>query len=160
MFKQNDHAPLVVVGSDGLEGSHRVVEVAAERAGPDGTPVVVQATKPVSRWMAQLHRDQALRARTVIAWRRFDKLALEHLGTARIESGVVEGSPDEALISVARGRDAREIVVGSRRPGRFGAMLGSVSHRVLRRADHPIVVVPQETQPSRRPGVRGRSTGS
>lgn len=61
---------------------------------------------------------------------------------AAIGHAVVEGEPAEGLMRVARARDAREIVVGSRGLGRLRAVMGSVSHRLLERSDRPVVVVP------------------
>src|SRR5690606_40097722 len=49
----------------------------------------------------------------------------------------------ERLATLARKRDADEIVVGSRGLGRFVAALGSVSHALLEHADRPVVVVPR-----------------
>jgi nucleotide-binding universal stress UspA family protein len=55
---------------------------------------------------------------------------------------VLEGSPSERLAELAREHDVDEIVVGSRRLGRLGAAIGSVSHSLLERADRPVVIVP------------------
>jgi nucleotide-binding universal stress UspA family protein len=135
-------SPTIVVGYDGLKPSRHAVEVAAQRAGPEGTVVVLHVTEPISSWMGRPYRDLALEEQHMAAQRAFSELANYDLGRATIVPEVIEGSPAEALIRVAQGRDAREIVVGSRRLGRIRAMLGSVSHRVLARADRPVVIVP------------------
>ena len=135
-------APVIVVGYDGLEQSRRAVQVAAQRAGPQGTLVVVRATEPVSRMMRKVSYDHAVAVTRVTAERSFDRLAGADLGDVTIEPQVVVGDPTEALLQVAQARDAREIVVGSRGLGRLRSALGSVSHRLLERADRPVVVVP------------------
>jgi nucleotide-binding universal stress UspA family protein len=43
--------------------------------------------------------------------------------------------------AAARNRDAEAIYVGSRGAGRASALLGSVAHEVLHRADRPVTVV-------------------
>jgi hypothetical protein len=75
-----------------------------------------------------------------------------------VEAELVDGSVPEALAEVAKLRDAEEIAVGSRRLGWFRGAVGSVSRRVLREADRPVVVVPRaaaEAEPARR--TSGRS---
>jgi nucleotide-binding universal stress UspA family protein len=137
-----DVAPVVVVGYDGLEESRGAVEVAAQRAGPGGTLVVVHVTEPVSPMMGRPYYHHAVEASRLMAERSFDDLADVDLGSATVEHEVIEGTPAEALMRVARTRGAREIVVGSRGLGRLRALLGSVSHRLLETADRPVVIVP------------------
>jgi nucleotide-binding universal stress UspA family protein len=48
----------------------------------------------------------------------------------------------EAILSGADRLDADVIVLGSRGQGRLSSLLGSVSHRVLQRADRPVLVIP------------------
>lgn len=142
-------SPVVVVGYDGLEASRDAVEVAAQRAGPGGTLVVVRVTKPVSQVMSKPYYDHAVAVTRATAQRSLDRLATAGLGAVRIESEVIEGSPAEALIRVAQDRDAREIVVGSRGLGRLRSLVGSVSHRLLEQSDRPVVVVPTDHSPRR-----------
>jgi nucleotide-binding universal stress UspA family protein len=51
---------------------------------------------------------------------------------------VVDGRPDKVLIQ--RSRDARLVVVGPRRHGFEGVLLGSVGTRLLQRADCPVLI--------------------
>jgi len=68
----------------------------------------------------------------------------------QIERRLVEGAPAAALLRVAKARDADLLVVGRRGLGQIsGLFLGSVSHRCVRLADRPVVVVP----PAHRVGV-------
>ena len=58
----------------------------------------------------------------------------------QVEQRLVEGSPGDVLVDSAR--DADLLVVGSHGRGRFAsALLGSVSHHVLKHAPCPVVVV-------------------
>jgi nucleotide-binding universal stress UspA family protein len=134
--------PVIVVGYDGSEASRLAVEIAAERAGPEGTVVPVHATASASSWLGTPYYQ-----RVVEEIRREGESLLaqtEELdtGLATIEPDLIEGDPADALLRVADVRGAREIVVGSRGLGRFRALLGSVSHAVIERANRPVVIVP------------------
>jgi nucleotide-binding universal stress UspA family protein len=62
----------------------------------------------------------------------------------RVTSLVWEGDPAESIIEAAGAEDAEVIVLGSHARGRIGRLLrGSVSHRVVRDAGIPVVVVPR-----------------
>lgn len=57
------------------------------------------------------------------------------------ETELLEGSPAEAILELARSRDADLIVVGSRGLGTVkGALLGSVSSTIVHHADRPVLV--------------------
>lgn len=65
------------------------------------------------------------------------------------EVELLEGSPPDAILDVAKTHAADLIVVGSRgRGGVTGAVLGSVSSDLVHRADRPVLVA--------RRGARGR----
>jgi nucleotide-binding universal stress UspA family protein len=60
------------------------------------------------------------------------------------EGEVLEGDPATEILRLAHERDADLIVVGSRGLGAFaGTLLGSISSRVVRQADRPVLVVRQ-----------------
>ena len=62
----------------------------------------------------------------------------------RVTSLVWEGDPAESIIEAAGAEGAEVIVLGSHARGRIGRLLrGSVSHRVVRDAGVPVVVVPR-----------------
>ena len=133
----------IIVGYDGSPESKLAVQVAAERAGPQGTVVPIHVTLPASDWLGSAsfepigghthHAAQILMA-------DLDDL---DVGDVSLEPELIEGEPAEALLRIARSRDAREIVVGSRGLGRFRSLLGSTSHALLERADRPVVIVPR-----------------
>jgi nucleotide-binding universal stress UspA family protein len=57
---------------------------------------------------------------------------------------ILEGTPAEVIVEVARTRDAALIVVGTRGHGAVaGALLGSVSSAIIHRSDRPVLVVPK-----------------
>jgi len=57
------------------------------------------------------------------------------------ETELLEGSPAEVVLDLARSRDVDLIVVGSRGLGPTkGALLGSVSSEIVQRADRPVLV--------------------
>ena len=57
------------------------------------------------------------------------------LGGVQWTSDVVAGPTAEVIVAAARNYDAGAIYIGSRGAGRASALLGSVAHDVLRRAD-------------------------
>jgi nucleotide-binding universal stress UspA family protein len=52
------------------------------------------------------------------------------------------GPPADAILDVARARNADEIILGARGLSRLRAALGSVSSEVIHRADRPVTVIP------------------
>jgi nucleotide-binding universal stress UspA family protein len=64
-----------------------------------------------------------------------------------VESVTIEESPAHGLVDLARAREARAIVIGTRgeRP-LAGAILGSTAHKLLHLADRPVLVVPDHLQ--------------
>jgi nucleotide-binding universal stress UspA family protein len=136
---------VIVVGYDGLEESRGAVDAAAELAGSDGTLVIVHVTEPVSPLMGKAYYKHAVETSRCAARRSVDELTQVGLGVAAIEPEVIEGDPADQLIRIAQEWDADGIVVGSRGRGRIRAFLGSVSHRLLEKADRPVVIVPSPT---------------
>lgn len=71
--------------------------------------------------------------------------AVEHAerGGVEVETVVVEEQPAEALVELARERDARAIIVGTHGESPLkGAILGSTPHKLLQLSDRPVLVVP------------------
>jgi nucleotide-binding universal stress UspA family protein len=136
-------APVIVVGYDGSEESRIALAVAADRAGPEGTVIPVHVTVAASKWLGASSYEAAVADAYQAAEARLAEIGEIDTGSASVEPELIEGDPAEALMRVAQSRDAREIVVGSRGLGRFRAILGSVSHELLQRADRPVVIVPK-----------------
>jgi nucleotide-binding universal stress UspA family protein len=132
----------IVVGYDGSNESRAALTVAAAHAGDGGTVVAVFATEPASDWLDTPYYDRAVKSRQERAQRIFGELSNIDLGNVTIEAELADGPVADALADAARYHDAREIVVGSRGLRGIRAALGSVSQRVPRMADRPVVVVP------------------
>ena len=139
----------ILVGYDGSDESREAVAVASDRAGRDGTVVVVHVRPSPARWLDTSHYDHAVE--------RYHRIGNEVLATVpasepdgpTIETQLLDGSPAETLIREAKLYDAREIVVGARGVGLVRSAFGSVSHELLREADRPVVVVPHNAVQAR-----------
>jgi nucleotide-binding universal stress UspA family protein len=149
-----DQSPTIVVGYDGSQEAREAVAVAAQRAGPDGTVVIVHARPSPSEWLDTARHEWAAEEYQ----RRGDEVlsaaADWDLGGPAIATELVDGKPADALIREARRLGAREIVVGSRGFGRLRGALGSVSQALLRDADRPVVVVPRRAARDLEPVAR------
>jgi nucleotide-binding universal stress UspA family protein len=133
----------IVVGYDGSTEAQAALATATARAGKGGTVVAVYATEPASNWLDTPYYARAVETRRHSAARIFDELPSLEVEDVTIEAELADGPAPEALAEVAKLRDADEIAVGSRRRGWVRGALGSVSRRVLRIADRPVVVVPR-----------------
>jgi nucleotide-binding universal stress UspA family protein len=133
----------IVVAVDGSEGARIALDTAFDLAAGSGatlTAVYVRHPSPsfVGSPYAQravseeLHKAEvALAAATAVA---------QQAGTT-IETDELEGEPADAILEAARSRHADLIVVGSRGLGTVaGALLGSVSSKVVHHADRPVLV--------------------
>jgi nucleotide-binding universal stress UspA family protein len=132
----------IVVGYDGSREARAALTAAAGRAGKGGTVVAVYAAEPATSFLDTPHYARAVELRRERAARVFAELPTRGLADVTIETELVDGPAPEALAEVAKLRDAEEIAVGSRRLGWLRGAVGSVSRRVVRMADRPVVVVP------------------
>jgi nucleotide-binding universal stress UspA family protein len=74
-----------------------------------------------------------------------DSLVADHGGLLdglQYELELIGNRPADAIVEVAKARDAELIVVGSRGLGRARYSLGSVSHELLQLSDRPVTVIP------------------
>jgi nucleotide-binding universal stress UspA family protein len=139
----------ILVGYDGSDESREAVAVAAVRAGPRGTVVVVHVRPSPAKWLDTSHYHHAVK--------RYHRLGNQVLATVpasepdgpTIETQLLDGSPAPTLIREAKLHDAREIVVGARGLGRVRSAFGSVSQELMREADRPVVVVPRNAVKAR-----------
>jgi nucleotide-binding universal stress UspA family protein len=134
----------IVVGYDGSAPAKRAVRHAVSLA-QGGLVVVVHAYDAppptlTDRWRELLEHDHVERAQSVL-----DAILLEgndELANAQWEGRLAPGNPAEAILAVAKEVDADSIVVGSHGYGPLSALLGSVSHDLLRIADRPVTIIP------------------
>jgi nucleotide-binding universal stress UspA family protein len=134
----------IVVGYDGSAQARAAVRHATAMA-EGGRVIAVHAYEApppqlTSRWRELLEHEHHDQAQSVL-----DAILLEgndELADANWEARLAHGKPAKALLDVAHEVDADAIVVGSHGYGPVSAILGSVSHELLRNADLPVTVIP------------------
>ena len=134
----------IVAGYDGSPSSRAAVAHAITLAA-GGRVVVVHAHEAApehlnARWREVLDADHLERARAVL-----DEILLDDnadLAGARWEGRLEPGDPADAILRIAEEVGAEALVVGSHGYGPFAALLGSVAHELVRRADRPVTVLP------------------
>jgi nucleotide-binding universal stress UspA family protein len=143
----DDHIDLVLVPVDGSPGSERSLAYASLVAGATGARlVVVVAYDPPIAIRRKAGLLEVQHERTEME-QEASELAEEAVAllTARGHSArgiVVRGDPAEAIIEIAERESPDLIVIGRRGLGRLnGLLVGSVSERVARHADTPVLLV-------------------
>jgi nucleotide-binding universal stress UspA family protein len=132
----------IVLGFDGSGGSKAAMEQAIAMARAFGTSVIVAygyATNPVGGE----NKDQEAVVREL--GQTIAQEAVEHIAAAGVEVAVelIHDRPAEGIMDVAVARGARVIVVGSRGESPLtGAILGSVTYKLVHRSPIPVLVVP------------------
>jgi nucleotide-binding universal stress UspA family protein len=133
----------IVVAVDGSEGAHVALDAAVELAkGFGATLTTVYVRHPQPSFVGSPYAQRGLSSEL-----RKARVALSEAKAVADEAGVgldseeVEGDPADAILELARLRNADLIVVGSRGLGTVaGAVLGSVSSKVVHHADRPVLV--------------------
>jgi nucleotide-binding universal stress UspA family protein len=132
----------IILGFDGSGGSKAALKQAIEMARAFQTNVVVAygyATNP----LGGENRDQEEVVREL--GRTIAHEAEEQIQAAGVDVVVelIHDRPAEGIIDVAVTRQARAIVVGSRGESPLtGAILGSVTYKLVHRSPVPVLVVP------------------
>lgn len=144
-MSERAEGPTIVVGYDGSDPSRSALRRAARRALPDGLVVVVHAYDLPPDLLGSPDYGGLLASRQAHGRALLEALPMEgadELLDVEYETELIGGHPAEAIVNVARVRDADEIVIGARGHGRVRALLGSVSLDVLHHADRPVTVIP------------------
>ena len=132
------HGPVIVVGYDATPGARAALAFALRRARPHGSVVAVHAVTPAREYLGSPYYDRCVERAHLDG-----RTVLEPMPAAGVETALLEGRPAEVIARVAEQRDASEIVVGSAKPGRARALLGSrVVRKLVATAGRPVVVVP------------------
>ena len=131
-----------VVGYDGSPASLAAVREAARRAGAAGCLIIVHAYERPSEALGWPLYDAGVEDAAAEAQALVDSLRGHNaLADTNWVSEAVAGPTAEVIDAAARNHDAEAIYIGSRGAGRARALLGSVAHEVLHRADRPVTVI-------------------
>jgi nucleotide-binding universal stress UspA family protein len=135
----------ILLAVDGSEHAIHAARMAGDLARVMQTESlrIVVAYDPIPSYLGEPNLQQAINARLLEAQEVLQK-ALQTVGEvpAEIHTELIEGSPAEAIIEVARTRNSDLIVIGSRGLGRLvGALLGSTSQKVVSHAPCPVLIV-------------------
>jgi nucleotide-binding universal stress UspA family protein len=149
--------PVIVVGVDGSDHSHRALIWAMRQAAQQHVPLTVLAVRPdlvrpvtgvywgIRAYPEDTHNPEVVQK----AIQEIVEQVRNEIGESapQVTVNVVTGDPAEELIKASR--DAEMVVVGSRGSGGFTSLLmGSVSSKVTHHAACPVVVIRGEGQAS------------
>jgi nucleotide-binding universal stress UspA family protein len=135
----------VIVGYDGSDCAKAALAAAAEVAAAYGDKLIAAFGYDVNPLGGNV--PEWARALREVATERLEearRIVAESAHAIELEAVIVERSPAEGLAELARQRDARVIVVGTRGESPFhAALVGSTPHKLLQLADRPVLVVPE-----------------
>jgi nucleotide-binding universal stress UspA family protein len=134
----------IVVGYDGSDCAKEAVRVAIEVGKAYAETVVIAFGYDLNPVAGELH-DYHAALKELATTRLTEAVALAQASgaDADIEAVIIEQEPAAGLVELARERDARAIVVGTRGGSPLkGALLGSTPHKLLQLSDRPVLVVP------------------
>ena len=142
----------ILVATDGSKGGDRAVDYAAHRAKDDGADLLIvhviggyglpekvftAFADDQQIWLKDLLASES--AQTLTAARDLARKA----GVARVLLESRTGDVAQTIIEIAQEKNADAIVVGKRGTGRVvGALLGSVSQKLVVLSPVPLTVVP------------------
>jgi nucleotide-binding universal stress UspA family protein len=124
----------IVLALDGSEGADKAIPVAAELSRRDGARIVIAHAQTRSL-------ETAIRSRLD---RQVDDLRAAGVpAEVVIAASTIEGREADAIAQIAHDHDADLVVIAGRGRSPFvGAMLGSVTQRLLHVSDSPVLVIP------------------
>jgi len=133
----------IVLGYDESPGSVRALEIAIALAEKFAEPLVlVFGVEPFGG-----RREEAVVHQRAVA--ELGRTAVDHAVEQASAAGVrtvveiIDAKPAQALVDAGDKHNARVIVVGTRGESPLrGAVLGSVSHKLLHLSDRPVLCVP------------------
>ena len=135
----------ILLAVDGSDHSMRAAQYAGElaRALHSGMVRIVVAFEPIPDYLGEPNRQQAIDARLEKA-NAILQNAQQRVGktSGEVHTELIEGSPAEAIISVARTRASAVIIMGSRGLSNFkGIWMGSVSRKLVHYSDCSMLIV-------------------
>ena len=134
----------VIIATDGSESAEQAVVAGARVARTLGTKAVLVYVRPSIGPLGEPYYQEKLTEQMAYARAALDRAqTLVRQEGCEADAEILEGTPAEQIVELARARNAPLIVVGSRGLGAVaGALLGSVSSAIIHRADRPVLVVP------------------
>jgi len=135
----------ILLAVDGSEHSLHAAKEAGDLARAMKSEIlrIVVAFDGIPPYLGEPNLQQAINARMKEANKILQK-AEDAVGKipGEIHTELIEGSPAEAIINVAKTRDSTIIVMGSRGLSSIaGLVLGSTSHKVVSHASCPVLIV-------------------
>jgi nucleotide-binding universal stress UspA family protein len=135
----------ILLAVDGSEHALHAAKVAADMAHcmKSAELRIVVAYETIPSYLGEPNLQLAINALLNEA-QMIMKKAVELVENSHIEahSELVEGSPAEAILEVAKTRESDIIIMGSRGLGRLaGLLLGSTSQKVVSHAPCPVLIV-------------------
>jgi nucleotide-binding universal stress UspA family protein len=134
----------ILIATDGSPGARAAVERGLDLAEDTDADVIFLAVRrppvPVfgDRYWQHSITNELARLRPALS----EATAEAEARGISVDYDLLEGDAAEEILRLARSRDVDLIVIGSRGLGAVkSAILGSVSKRVLRESDRPVVVV-------------------
>lgn len=134
----------IIVAVDGSEHSHRALEYAKGLVQCYGATLWLVHVFPQTSDLLGYDEYEKLIARRQAAGQTILDEARRQLGeiTLDVHEELLEGPEAEAIINVAETRQVDLIIMGTRGLSTLtGLLLGSVSHKVIRHAHCPVMVV-------------------
>ncbi len=135
----------VIVGYDGSDCAKAALATGAEVAAAYGETLIAVFGFEVNVLGGNVSEfSRALREVATERLQEAQAIVTASAPRVELEAVIVERAPAEGLAALAKDRDARVIVVGTRGEGPFhAALLGSTPHKLLALADRPVLVVPE-----------------
>ena len=134
----------VIIGYDGSDAAKAALRAGIQVGRAYGEPVTIAFGYDLQPVGGEIH-DYHTALKEFATARVNEARALADADGVDVDTAIVEEDPAEGLVELARQRDARVIVVGTRGEGPIrGALLGSVPHKLLQLADRPVLVVPAD----------------
>ncbi len=135
----------ILLAVDGSDHALHAAQMAGDLARAMHAEVlrIVVAYDPIPPYLGEPNLQSAIDARLDESQEILRK-AQESVGaiSGEIHTELIEGSPAEAIIEVARTRGSDVIIMGSRGLGRIaGAVFGSTSQKVVAHAPCPVLII-------------------
>ncbi len=149
MARARRSAEPVVIATDGSGSAEQAVVAGGRVARTLGTKAVLVYVRPSIGALGEPYYQEKLSEQLGYARAALDRAqTLVRQEGCEADAEILEGTPPEQIVELARARNAPLIVVGSRGLGAVaGALLGSVSSAIIHRADRPVLVVPRPPEP-------------